>query len=510
MTDDSKSDSAQSKWDDSEFHQQAQKPWWETRRRELLLFAGLTGALLVVVFWLPAVVDPISTSGGSSTKDTQPSASSTETANANSSTAQLESPWEAAQIAKARREAQEILAKLLDKQNSLEGMQVELWAKDAFAQAMLHATEGDEFYRSREFSNAQQRYQSTLQQFDNLIEQAKTTFEQSLVDGLAAIDAQQPQAAIDAYTLATAIRPHNQDARDGLARAKQQDDVILLIEQAENHQHQYQFTQAKAAIQDALKIDPISSQAKTKLREIDAALADANYASAMGQGYQNLEQGRFNKAIAQFNQALKIQPGDQAAKGAIVQTENQQIQQRIKNALANAKTLEKKEQWQQALDQYQTAQALDKSLVSARIGALRSKARADLDKQLQKLIDAPLRLADPAVYRGAQTLLSDARSVKPRGDRIEKQTRELQTAIGKALDPISVKFRSDNQTQVTVYKIGSLGLFTEQALELKPGLYTVVGSRSGYRDVREEITVQPGSNSQTVVIQCQEKISIGS
>ncbi|MGH1370510.1 MAG: hypothetical protein ACRBBW_00640 [Cellvibrionaceae bacterium] len=510
MTDSNKSDSPQSKWDDSEFHQQAQQPWWQTRRRELLLFGGLTAVLLIVIFWLPAVVDPVDTSKISSANESATTSTASETAVANSSSSQLESPWEEAQIAKARREAQEILAKLLDKQNTLEGMQVELWAKEAFEQAKDQASQGDELYRSREFPQAQLSYQSALQQFDELVEQANKTFEQSLQNGLKAIEAQQAQAAVDAYTLATAIRPHNQDAEDGLARAKLQDQVILLIEQAENFQHQYQFAQAKNAIEEALNIDPVSRQAKDKLREINSALSDANYASAMGQGYQNLEQGRFSKAIEQFQQALKIQPNDQSAKDAIVQAENQRTQQRIQNTLASAKNLEKQEQWQQALNKYQSAQSLDNSLVSARIGALRSKARADLDTQLQKLIDAPLRLADPAVYRSAQTLLSDARSVKPRGQRIDEQAKKLESAIEKALDPISVKFRSDNQTQVTVYKIGSLGLFTEQALELKPGLYTVVGSRSGYRDVREEITVHPGSGSQTVVIQCQEKISIGS
>lgn len=509
MTDSNKRESPSSKWDHSEFDLQTPQPWWQTRRRELMLFMGLSAALLLVVFWLPAIVDPVTAPVSTvSPSSTAPAAS--ETLKGNTSGAQLESPWEDAQIAKARREAQEILAKLLDKQNSLESMQVTLWAQEAFTHAKQQASDGDERYRSREFSVAQQHYQSALQQFDHLIEQAKATFEQSLERGLEAIEAQQAQSAIDAYTLAVAIRPHNQDASDGLARAERQEDVILLIEQAENYLHQYQYTQAKRAIEQALEIDPASSQAKTKLADINSALSNANYASAMGQGYQSLEQGRFNTAINQFNRALEIKPHDQSAKDAIAQAENQDVQQRIKNALTSAKALEKKEQWSQALDKYQTAQTLDKSLVSARIGALRTKARADLDKQLQTLIDAPLRLADPAVYRSAQNLLSDARAVKPRGQRIKQQTRTLETAIDRALDPISVKFRSDNQTQVTVYKVGSLGLFTEQALELKPGLYTVVGSRSGYRDVREEITVHPGSHSQTVIIQCQEKISIGS
>ena len=148
-------------------------------------------------------------------------------------------------------------------------------------------------------------------------------------------------------------------------------------------------------------------------------------------------------------------------------------------------------------------------MVATKIGVLRTRARADLDKKLQSLIDQPLRLADPAVYRSAQQLLADAASVKPRGPRIEQQQQQLQQALNKALDPVAVLLRSDNETNVTLYKVGKLGNFKEHTLELKPGRYTLVGSRNGYRDVREEFTLQPGTNRKTIVIQCDEKIAMG-
>ncbi len=498
------------KWDDSEFHQQPQHRWWKKHQRELMLFAGLTVVLIIVIFWLPAAIDPVNAPSAAATQDNPNTSAENRSAAIASNSTALESPWQEAQTAKARREAQEILAKLLDKQNSLEKMQVNLWAKAAFSQAMDNASEGDEYYRAREFTKAQQSYNSTLEQFDALIEKSSQEFDQALAEGRTAIDSQNPQAAIDAYTLATAIRPHNQDARDGLARAKVQDDVILKLEQAENFQHQYQFSDAKSAIEQALKLDPQSQPAKEKLSKIKLAMADANYSTAMGQGYQELDRGKFNNAIDRFKQALKIRPRDQSANDAIVQANNQRTQQNILVAIENAKQQEQKEQWQPAFENYQKAQFLDKSLVTARIGSLRSQARATLDQSLQKLLDNPLRLADPSVYRSAQNLLADARAVKPRGSRINQQAAELEQALEKALDPIALMLRSDNQTEVTVYKVGVLGLFTEHSLELKPGQYTVVGSRSGYRDVREEITIQPGSNTQTLTIQCNEKVSIGS
>jgi len=69
-----------------------------------------------------------------------------------------------------------------------------------------------------------------------------------------------------------------------------------------------------------------------------------------------------------------------------------------------------------------------------------------------------------------------------------------------------VTLRSDNLTAVTVYRVGELGNFTERALQLKPGRYVVVGTRSGYRDVRRELNVAPGAAPAVLSIQCVDPI----
>ena len=47
---------------------------------------------------------------------------------------------------------------------------------------------------------------------------------------------------------------------------------------------------------------------------------------------------------------------------------------------------------------------------------------------------------------------------------------------------------------------------TVHNIELRPGKYTVVGTRNGFRDVRREITVAPGQDSQTIRVTCSEPI----
>jgi hypothetical protein len=41
---------------------------------------------------------------------------------------------------------------------------------------------------------------------------------------------------------------------------------------------------------------------------------------------------------------------------------------------------------------------------------------------------------------------------------------------------------------------------------LLPGRYTVVGTRTGYRDVRRELVLPPGAPAASVVVRCEEPI----
>ncbi len=55
--------------------------------------------------------------------------------------------------------------------------------------------------------------------------------------------------------------------------------------------------------------------------------------------------------------------------------------------------------------------------------------------------------------------------------------------------------------------VGAFGSFrTRREVDpAKPGRYTVIGSREGYRDVRRDISVSPGQ-TQTISVSCYDPI----
>ena len=59
---------------------------------------------------------------------------------------------------------------------------------------------------------------------------------------------------------------------------------------------------------------------------------------------------------------------------------------------------------------------------------------------------------------------------------------------------------------MAVLRVARLGRITSETLELRPGIYTIVGSRNGFKDVRRTIRIEADQPAQQVTIACQEKI----
>jgi hypothetical protein len=75
-----------------------------------------------------------------------------------------------------------------------------------------------------------------------------------------------------------------------------------------------------------------------------------------------------------------------------------------------------------------------------------------------------------------------------------------------ANSPVDVKFRSDNQTHVVLFRVAELGRFEQVSVKLRPGKYVAAGTRSGYRDVRVEFTVTGKPLEEPIVVRCEQPI----
>ena len=475
----------------------------------------LMGSLLVlvvvalgVIFVLPRFVDkPVLTT------DQQKSSSNKNITGVTPQGSQV-SPWQDAQQIKLRKQVNDVLADVLEKQALLEEKKVGLWGADAFDQAKKHAQKGDKAYREKMFGVALESFELALSDMEKLLGEFESVVKKNVEQGEEALITQDALLAEEAFMLVLNLVPSHTEAEAGLVRAQSLNQVIMLLDQAKEKENNDQLDDAFLLFQQALKLDAETTVAKEGIQRLNAKIAEQSFNGLMSQGFLNLSQKKYSMARKAFSQALKLKPKSQDARDGLDQSVLQLTQSNITRLRKQAEQLVRNESWQKASERYDEVLQLDNSLQFAQAGKKLTGTRLRLDELLVTRIQKPERLSSTAVFKETQALLSVAKKLSSPGPRLRGQITRIETQLKLAVIPVSVNLKSDNLTEVSIKRMGDLGKFFQHEIRLKPGEYIVVGKRLGYRDVRMDIVISPNVESGTskgvlrppILIQCTEKI----
>ena len=472
----------------------------------------LAGLILVALFVFIVLPRLVGNSGPDTLVDPRSAESATPPAEQRSARdgeagapASAATPFADAVEARARAEAQELLGELIDVRENLSARGADSWAADAMAAIAAEATAGDERYRERAFSDAIERYRRALDLALALEGSLPERFAAQLeaVDAaVEALDAESAQAALD---LAGQIEPGDPALEARAARVASLPTVIASADDAGAAEASGDLARAVTALEAAVAADGAHQWAAAELLRLRTALTEQRFSAAMSEGYAALDEGAFDRAQARFDRAAALKPGAAEAAAALQELSIARTAARLTSLQRRASTLAAEESWDEAITVYEEALAIDGSLRFAREGLAVARPRAALASALDAIIEEPGRLVDDAILREARATLARAEGIEAPGARLSQRIAETQDILRIASTPVPVQLRSDAMTEVTVYKVARLGLFESQRLELRPGEYTAVGRRRGFRDVRVVFTVTPGS-SDAVYIACNETI----
>ena len=465
---------------------------------------GLLVVALLVFFWLPSQVGPDSVDVDIAAGGQSPGAAAAPAPSR--PTIEEASPWNDAQLARQRKEAQAVLEQLLDVQFALEEVGVTQWAEEDFSAAQTQATAADELYRQQEFEAATETYQAALDAMRAIESRIDQVFADSLQAGLGALLSDQAEPAIAALELALLLKPDDPEALAAMERARKLGPLLELLASANAAAEGDDLDGARDILKDAVALDPKHAGAAAQLASVERAITRRNFNRAMSAGYQALDDGSFDEAERQFKAAQAIMPSASEPAGALQQTRNARTQAQIEAWRQRAVAAEEREDWSKAVTAYREILAIDNTVVLARNGLARSNTRVQLDQRIKQALAKPERLSDERVFNNTQALYRQALTLDQKGPLLKEQLLQLSDLLEKAQIPIPVLLQSDEQTDVTVYKVAHLGTFRRQQLSLKPGIYTVVGVRKGYRDVRKKFTVDHNEQSMTLEIACTEPI----
>ncbi len=405
-----------------------------------------------------------------------------------------------------RAEAEALLADLLTQQAELDDLSAASWGDQTWIEYEERARAGDDAYLANSFQDAVPAYSEALELGAELLVQSRELIAAAISAGNSAIDAGNARLATEQFELVLGIRPDHAEAQAGLARAQTLPEVLVLVQQGEQLERDGELDGAAAAFREAVSLDALWEPARTALDAVSTRIQNRDFDALMSRGLAALASEDFETAAAEFSTALALRPGSAEARNGLTQAEQGAELDRIALAEARAIAAETVERWGRAIQIYRDLLSEDPSLGFAQTGLERSQRRADLDAKLVNLIDNPALMFNDQVLSDARDLLDEARAVEGAGVRLEGQIAELDRIVVLASTPLTVELRSDELTDVTLYRVGKLGTFATKQVELRPGNYRAQGSRNGYRDVLVDIIVRPGRAIPPVEVRCVEPI----
>ena len=415
-------------------------------------------------------------------------------------------PAPAPATAAEKQAAEEALGDYLQVQVKLEEQAAPAWAPEAYAAATARASQGDEAFKTDSFVAAEGHYREATDLLKQLSSKAEDALHVFLARGEQALENGDGKTAREAFQVAAAIEPDNAQAAKGLHRAQSVEQVHALITAGEGHEAQGRLAFAHADFTAALEVDPLASRAAGGRQRVRQRIADERFQEIMSQGLAALEGRDYQRALATFREAEGLRPKSPAVADGVSRASEGIRRARLASLRRQAEKLETRERWADAAARYDSALAIDKTLVFAQQGKQRALARAEIVAKLDYYLANPELLGSRRVRENVLTFIGKAGAIEPKGPELERRVTALKERVLLATRPLEVDLRSDGETEVVVYRLGSLGRFTSRRLSLRPGTYTIVGSRPGYKDVRRQITLAAGQKLPPVYVACEEPI----
>ena len=357
-------------------------------------------------------------------------------------------------------ELEEGAAALRERARALADRGAAEWGETSFETLSTQLSALAEALENRRLPAAESAARTAGEQTEALEARAARLLTTSLETGTVALGQNELPKAIKAFETALLLDPESEAARSGLERAGRRPQLLERLEQSRAaEQRGGNLAEAVRLAAEASQIDPEYGPARQWLRQLRTRQQTAAAAAALA------------------------------------------------NHQRRARDFETQEAWARAAAEYERAGQVKRAPEWAARGAERARQRAALDETLVHLTEKPKALFTRSGPEQARAALSRARELNATNSpRLAKQIRVLEARLAEAETPVAVRLQSDGLTDVAIFHVGRQGRFSEKKIELLPRVYTIVGSRNGFRDVRRQLDVPAGAPSLSFDIRCKEAL----
>ena len=405
-----------------------------------------------------------------------------------------------------RKKAAAALEAFLLLKTQAENHQISIWSKRDYTQILDLETEADQLFSTEQYLQAAQIYEDAAERLKTLLGTRPERIATALETGEQFLQQENIEQAREAFQLALAMDPESETAQQGLTRTDRLAAILKLYDLALEREAAGELEEASASLQQILELDPNYQQGREASARVSARLGEKKYQQILQQFYDKLENGTLEEARATF-ESLNKSYGEQTelsvAETLLNQAEEAALLTKLKKRVEKFETEEK---WHEAVKVYDDILATAPDTLFASHGREIAIKRRELDDSLKVLLDKPERLSNDLQLLSAKHLLEYAQQFVPATPRLSSQINQLKELIAYVTTEVSVRLESDNLTDIVIYHVGGLGTFTAKTITLRPGTYTIVGSRNGYRDIRRVVEITPDTKVNRFYIACGEPI----
>lgn len=408
-------------------------------------------------------------------------------------------------VERVKQRAEQTMEDFVVAREDLDAIGGNQWGENDYRQMAKTGEEADAYFLKKEYGPATEKYDQALKMVRGLQAQSDNALNRLVEEGGRALDTGDATRARERFSLALRIDPASKRARQGMLRAEKTESVARFMTSGKSNEKQGNLAFALADYQEAVKLDPDLDPAREAFQRVKERIARQEFQRLMSTGFNALNREDYQGARDFFEEAQTLRPAAREAADALVQVDQAMRLARMKKLQGIALEAERSEDWEGALGAYKGVLEMDPLVQFAVEGKERCLLHIRLTKRMAFYLNKPEVLESDQYLEHAEQLLTEAEGVAPKGPRFTGQLERLDHLVGIAKKPLPVTLESDNFTRVVVYRVGRLGTFYKKDLALRPGSYTIVGMRQGYKDVRQQVIVRPGQPVRVTVI-CTERI----
>ena len=408
-------------------------------------------------------------------------------------------------LALQKAEAEEALDAYLLAKKDAESVGVPRWAEEAFVDQMRGAALADQAFMDKDYAAATEKYAGVARGLQGLGEGKLDALGKLLLEGGDELKRGTSASATRVFETALLIDAANVEAQRGLQRAGTLDELNLLLARGRAREEEKQWAFAHTDYAEAVDLDPLSQEARAGFERMKTTIAEEKFQGMMSRGLKAFSADDYDQAWVHLEEAKRFRPDSKEVDDALEMVAEGIRLRKIKALEQEAGTAERAEDWPVARKAYLQVLEIDQNIAFAQEGKERVEQRITLMTQLDHYRARSQLLITPQGREAVNLVISDAEAIKDPGPKLKKAYEALNTLVRQANTEVKMTLLSDGQTEVTVYKVGKFGALTTKMLELLPGVYTVLGQRDGFKDVRHSLKLEPGTAEVRLEVICTER-----